>query len=85
VPKIDVGGIAINVRQWGSGDPVVLIHGLGMSSDFDVADDVKSIRLPTLALVGEHDRIIPPQRGRELAALIPNAHLIEIPGVGHLS
>ncbi len=33
MPRIDIGGIALNVRQWGTGDPLVLVHGLGMSSD----------------------------------------------------
>jgi 3-oxoadipate enol-lactonase len=60
----------------------VLTEGL---RNFDTTDRVKSIQLPTLALVGENDRVIPPQHGREIADLIPNAQLIEIAGVGHLS
>lgn len=60
----------------------VLTEGL---RNFDASDAVKSIELPTLALIGEHDRIIPPERGRELAELIGNADLIEIAEVGHLS
>jgi pimeloyl-ACP methyl ester carboxylesterase len=40
--------------------------------------------LPTLVLHGAEDRLIPPQRGRELAALIPAARLELIPSCGHL-
>lgn len=60
----------------------VLTEGL---RSFDANDAVASIQLPTLALVGQHDRIIPPERGRELAKRIPNTQLVEIAGVGHLS
>ncbi len=60
----------------------VLTEGL---RSFDAAEAVASIRLPTLVLVGEHDRIIPPERGRDLASRIPHSHLVEINQVGHLS
>lgn len=60
----------------------VLTEGL---RSFDAADAVMSIRLPTLVLVGGHDRIIPPERGRELAERIPDSQLVEIENVGHLS
>ena len=40
--------------------------------------------LPTLVVHGLEDRLIPPDRGRELASLIPGAHLELIPSCGHL-
>lgn len=40
--------------------------------------------LPTLVVHGLEDRLISPERGRELARLIPGARLVEIPGAGHL-
>ncbi|MBF6567595.1 MAG: alpha/beta fold hydrolase [Candidatus Binataceae bacterium] len=52
---------------------------------FDVRQQVRSIRIPTLVLTGELDRVIPPEGGRETAALIPGARLVEIAGVGHIS
>ena len=30
--RIDAGGVAIALREWGKGDPLVLIHGLGTHS-----------------------------------------------------
>lgn len=60
----------------------VLTEGL---RSFDASNAIESIQLPTLVVVGEHDRIISPQKGYDLAASIPAAHLVEIAGVGHLS
>ena len=40
--------------------------------------------LPTLVMHGLEDRLVPPDRGRELASAIPGARLIELPGAGHL-
>lgn len=59
----------------------VLVEGL---SSFDLTPRVPEIRTPTLVVVGELDRVIPAAAGRELAATIPGAELVEISGVGHL-
>jgi 3-oxoadipate enol-lactonase len=40
--------------------------------------------LPTLVVHGLDDRLVSPERGRELARLIPGAELVELPGAGHL-
>jgi 3-oxoadipate enol-lactonase len=40
--------------------------------------------LQTLVLHGLDDRLVPPSNGRELAALIPGARLVEIPDAGHM-
>src|SRR5690606_6915624 len=40
--------------------------------------------LPVLVCWGEQDAWIPPERGRELAALIPGARLRMLRGAGHL-
>ncbi len=44
-----------------------------------------SIRVPTLVLVGDEDRLTPPEQSREMAALIPGARLVVVPESGHLS
>jgi pimeloyl-ACP methyl ester carboxylesterase len=40
--------------------------------------------LPTLVLHGEDDTLVPPDRGRELAAAIPGARLVLLPACGHM-
>jgi pimeloyl-ACP methyl ester carboxylesterase len=42
------------------------------------------IRTPTWIVTGSADRIVPVQAPQELAQQIPGAHLIELPGAGHL-
>jgi proline iminopeptidase len=41
------------------------------------------ITAPTLVLSGEQDLVTPPEIARDAAALIPGAHLLSMPGVGH--
>jgi len=40
--------------------------------------------IPTLVLVGAEDVITPPPIAQAMAAAIPGARLMEIPGAGHL-
>jgi pimeloyl-ACP methyl ester carboxylesterase len=44
-----------------------------------------TIAVPTLVLVGDEDRLTPPEQAREMAGLISGAELIEVPRCGHLS
>lgn len=41
------------------------------------------ITAPALVIGGEHDRVFPPEHSRAIAAGIPNARLVIIPGTGH--
>jgi pimeloyl-ACP methyl ester carboxylesterase len=40
--------------------------------------------VPVLVLTGDRDRLVPPQLSDELAAQIPGAELIRVPGAGHV-
>lgn len=40
---------------------------------------------PVLVVVGEQDAVTPPAAARQMAAAAPEAELVELPGVGHLS
>lgn len=40
-------------------------------------------RVPVTVVTGDRDRVVPPQLGTELAADIPGARLITVPGAGH--
>src|SRR5262249_46007198 len=46
--------------------------------------DVQKITCPTLVLHGDADRIIPIVNGARLAAALPSAHYVVVPGGGHL-
>jgi pimeloyl-ACP methyl ester carboxylesterase len=45
---------------------------------------IASIDVPVEIVVGTRDMLTPPARARELARLIPNAHLTVLPGRGHM-
>jgi 3-oxoadipate enol-lactonase len=44
-----------------------------------------SIAVPTLAVVGELDALTPPAESEAMAAAIPGARLVTVPGAGHLA
>jgi len=41
------------------------------------------LRIPTLVVHGDADILVPVENGRRVAAAIPGARLLEIPGMGH--
>jgi pimeloyl-ACP methyl ester carboxylesterase len=49
----------------------------------DAADRLGQIACPVLVMGGEDDCVAPPRFSREIKALIPQAQLIVLPGVGH--
>jgi pimeloyl-ACP methyl ester carboxylesterase len=44
----------------------------------------EEVRTPVALVFGAADRIVPVAQGRDLARRIPNAHVREVPGEGHL-
>ena len=45
---------------------------------------IGQISVPTLVIHGEHDRLVPPENARLIAARIPGAKLAMIPGASHI-
>ena len=43
------------------------------------------VSVPTLVITGEEDEMIPVEESRRMAAAIPGAKLVIIPGAGHLA
>lgn len=41
--------------------------------------------LPALVIVGEEDKITPPERAQAMVDVLPNGELVVIPGAGHLA
>lgn len=54
-----------------------------MMAATDHSADLSRIRVPTLVLVGEHDRVTGVPESRALAAGIPGARFAVVPGGGH--
>jgi 3-oxoadipate enol-lactonase len=51
----------------------------------DRTAELPEIAVPTLVVVGTQDALSPPEDGRAMAASMPRARVVEIPGAGHLS
>lgn len=49
----------------------------------EAEDRLPRLRIPTLVLSGDRDRLVPVENSRRLARLIPRARLVELPGAGH--
>ncbi len=52
--------------------------------DTDVRDDLPRVRAPALVVHREHDRAMRLRGAREVAALLPGAELVTLPGDAHL-
>ena len=51
----------------------------------DSTDDLATVDVPTLVVVGEEDTLSPPAEAELIAKTIPGAQLVRIPDAGHLS
>lgn len=43
-----------------------------------------AVKCPVLVMVGDTDRLAPPERSQEIAALVPHAELVIVPRCGHM-
>lgn len=50
-----------------------------------IVDQLATVEVPALVVVGEEDASLPPHISREIAEALPNASLVIIPKAGHLS
>ena len=53
------------------------------TASFDAYDRLQDLKVPSLILAGDSDRLIPPENSRILAERIPGAELHILPGLGH--
>lgn len=51
---------------------------------FNAEDVLPTIKLPTSVVVGDHDLMTPELQSQYLAAVIPDAELVVLPGCGHM-
>ncbi len=64
--------------------PGAIGHYFRQSMLADVTNELRAIRVPTLVLNRTGNRIVPMELSREVASLIPDAKLVELPGMDHL-
>jgi pimeloyl-ACP methyl ester carboxylesterase len=50
----------------------------------DFRPGLAHVAVPTTVVVGSRDLLTPPRLGRAIAAAIPGARLVEVPGAGHM-
>jgi pimeloyl-ACP methyl ester carboxylesterase len=55
-----------------------------MAEREDLTSFLASFKLPLVLVHGDADELIPVDRAREIKALVPAAHLVELPGAGHM-
>lgn len=57
----------------------------GMARRPDVREELPGINVPALVIVGAEDAITPPTEMRDVAEVLPQAKIVEIPGAGHMT
>jgi len=65
-------------------DAAVFIDACTALATLDLRDQVGRLAVPVLVMVGADDEATPPPMARELAALLPSAELVEMPGLAHV-
>ncbi|HEX2207302.1 MAG TPA: alpha/beta fold hydrolase [Longimicrobium sp.] len=74
------GGAGVRPRPQPAG---VLRQLAGIIASPSRAPGLRTLRVPTLVIHGEHDPLVPLEGGHRTAALVPGAELAIIPRMGH--
>ena len=73
----------VNAMKRGHRPAGVLRQTLAVMADAHRADLLAQLRLPTLVIHGDADRMVPLACGQDTARRIPGARMCVIPGMGH--
>jgi pimeloyl-ACP methyl ester carboxylesterase len=73
-----------NELQRKTTSPECAVRYFDAVGDFDIIDLLSKVKAPTLVMHVRDDQIVPIETGRQLAAGIPGAHFIALPGRNHL-
>jgi class 3 adenylate cyclase len=74
----------IDLLRYGA-SPGMLEALYAMNRDIDIRSVLPTVRVPTLVLHGQEDKVVPVEVGRYTAERLQAAHYVELPGVGHLA
>ncbi|WLB24218.1 adenylate/guanylate cyclase domain-containing protein [Bradyrhizobium japonicum] len=76
-------------QWWGRNErlgasPAAVTALMRMNSQIDISGILPAVRVPTLVLHRTQDQVVDIAGGRDVAANIPGAKLIELPGIDHI-
>jgi len=76
-------------RWWGRNErlgasPAAVTALMRMNSQIDISGILPAVRVPTLVIHRTGDKTVSIEGGREMAAHIPGARLVELPGIDHI-
>jgi pimeloyl-ACP methyl ester carboxylesterase len=70
-------------RERASASPAAVVALMRMNMMIDISSILPYVRVPTLVIHRTDDPVINVEGGRQLANSIPNARLLELPGINH--
>ncbi|TMJ57056.1 MAG: adenylate/guanylate cyclase domain-containing protein [Alphaproteobacteria bacterium] len=76
-------------RWWGRNErlgasPAAVLALMRMNSQIEISGVLPAVRVPTLVIHRTGDRAVSVEGGRDVAARIPGARLLEVPGEDHI-
>lgn len=75
--------LPVMLRDLARAGPLRMVRATSEVLRNDWHDKLPAIAAPTLVIWGEHDRVCHPRIGSQIAATVPGAKLVVIPGAGH--
>ncbi len=76
-------------RWWGRNErlgasPAAVAAFMRMNSEIEIGGNLPAVRVPTLVIHRTGDKVVSVEGGRDVAAHIPGARLVELPGADHI-
>jgi class 3 adenylate cyclase/esterase/lipase len=71
-------------RERTSASPAAVVALMRMNMMIDISGILPHVRVPTLVVHRTNDTVVNVEGGRQLASSIPNARLLELPGIDHI-
>jgi magnesium chelatase accessory protein len=84
--SLDATGVALYARL--VQNPGHVAGALAMMANWDLEPlfaDLPRLATPLLLIVGERDATLPPDQATRVAARVPGARVVRLPGLGHLA
>jgi 3-oxoadipate enol-lactonase len=71
------------LERFAAQDPDAYVRAVLGIAGVDIADDLRSIEVPTLVLAGRHDTLLPPDQAREVHRALRNGHFVMVEEAAH--